>query len=223
MSVFEIRQVFGLLFERHGPQGWWPGGSVLDIVAGAVLVQNTRWRNAELGINRLRAAGIEDIHALTDIGERQLADIIRPAGTYRVKAARLQGLCRWLTSEGPDWLEQLECMATAELRRCLLSVAGIGPETADVLLVYLFKRPVFIADAYARRILRRLDARNPDGYEAVRQRIEAGMNGSTQEFNELHALLVRHAKEYCRVTPVCAQCVLARHCAHARSGKLVLG
>lgn len=206
----ELRALQSRLLAAHGPQRWWPAETRFEVLVGAVLTQNTAWTNVEKAIANLRAAGLLEAGAILAAGER-LPEAIRPSGTFNVKAERLRALCRWFVAGGG--FAGLDARPTAELRHELLAVRGIGRETADAILLYAFERPVFVVDAYARRILGRLGllAGEP-GYEALRAAVEAAAPGETGWFNELHALLVAHAKAHCRSRPLCGGCALQPEC-----------
>lgn len=207
-----IRTLQARLLDHYGPQGWWPGDSPFEILAGTILVQRTRWRNAELALGNLSAAGLLSPSGIESCPTGKLQRLIRPAGFYRQKARSLQGVAKWiLANAGIDGLRSL---STPGLRRQLMALAGVGQETADCILLYVFDRPVFIADAYARRLLIRLGWVSGD--EAADYRRLAGLMGSVEGdsdfFNELHALIVAHGKAVCRQRPACERCILRKHC-----------
>ena len=209
-----LQWVYSRLFTHFGHQHWWPGDSPFEVMVGAILTQNTAWKNVEKAIANLKAneALSADIMAATP--RSQLAEWLRPSGYFNIKAERLQTFCRWLLE--PDKLQHLEQLPTLELRHALLSVKGVGPETADDMLLYAFERPVFVIDAYTRRLFSRLELISGDeGYETLRALVE-GTFGQRENpvgiFNEFHALIVVHAKEYCRKLPQCPGCPLAGRC-----------
>lgn len=211
IAAATLRQRQATLLAFYGPQDWWPATTRFEVLVGAVLTQNTAWTNVEKAIANLKAAGLLDAQALLALPEADLGQIIRPAGTYNVKAKRLQALCRWFVEQGG--FEGLDTWSTPFLRAALLGVHGVGRETADAMLLYAFDRPVFVVDAYARRILGRLGLieGEPD-YETLRASVEDAAPGDTDWFNELHALLVTHGKVHCRPRPRCAGCPLAAVC-----------
>lgn len=211
LTAQTLRELYDNLLATYGPQHWWPARERFEILVGAVLVQRTTWTSAAAALQRLR-----DDNALTAEGilaHTALADAIRVAGPHHVKAQRLRNLCRWFVQAGG--FEGLEEQSTDTLRRALLAVHGIGPETADVIVLYALKRPVFVADAYAFRVLGRygwLSERT--SYARLRSRIEAIGPGDAAFYNELHALIVAHGKQVChKQSPNCATCVLAPCCA----------
>lgn len=207
-SVYRtIRLIFDRLYRRFGPQHWWPARTDFEICVGAVLTQNAAWSGVELAIARLRQQGLLNLNGISQLKSSLLAQLIRPAGCYRVKAKRLKALVKWLQEHGG--LAALRQLPTARLRRELLQCYGVGPETADSILLYALKRPVFVVDAYTRRILSRhgiIDGREP--YETVQQLFVRALPRSTRVYNEYHALLVRLAKTCCRSQPRCIGCPL---------------
>jgi endonuclease-3 related protein len=201
--------VYDRLLAAFGPQHWWPGESPLEVMVGAVLVQNTSWRNVERAIANLRDADLMEPRTLYSLAESELAELIRPAGYFQVKARRLHNLLRLVVDEYDGSLEAMFRTDVSTLRNELLGVSGIGPETADAILLYAAGRPVFVADAYARRVLvrHRLLPRAA-GYEQARAFLEAHLPSDPALFNEFHALLVAAAKSHCRTAPRCQTCPL---------------
>ncbi len=183
-------------------------------MVGAVLTQNTAWTNVERGLERLKEhLGANDLgpHAILALPEAELAECLRPVGYFNVKARRLRAFCDAYLAAGER--EALSRLTTAELRHRLLAIPGVGPETADDMLLYAFDRPVFVVDAYTRRLLSRLGLLvGTEGYEAIRQGLEGALGPDTALFNEYHALIVRHGKEICRPKPRCGACCLAHRC-----------
>lgn len=209
-GILPARAVFAALHRRWGPQQWWPARTRAEMIIGAILTQNTAWPNVEQALRRLRAAGalhFDRLHAATPA---EVEEWIRPAGTFRVKARRLRAFTHLLCSEFGGSLDVLFRLATPALRARLLAVHGIGPETADCILLYAARRPVFVVDAYARRVLGRHGWSVPgEPYDAVAHRFTDQMAADAPLFNEYHALLVRLAKEHCRAQPRCEECPLA--------------
>lgn len=207
--------VYKQLFKQYGPQQWWPAETPFEVMVGAVLTQNTAWTNVEKAITNLKSAGALSPEAISSADHETLAEWLRPSGYFNIKASRLQNFCRWYLEQGA--LEGLSQISDKALRHALLSVNGIGPETADDMLLYAFERPVFVIDAYTRRIFSRLGLIEHDsGYELLRHHFETGLQNEQNRlalFNEYHALIVIHAKEHCRVKPQCAGCPLRRGCA----------
>lgn len=204
-----LLRLYEALLERFGPQGWWPARSTFEVVVGAILTQGTAWVNVERAIRRLRAAGALRPTALRALGLRRLAVLVRPAGYYRVKARRLRAFLRHLDRRHRGDLRRWLRQPTAALRAELLAVPGIGPETADSILLYAAGRPVFVVDAYTRRILTRHRVVPPQTDAArVQALFHRHLPRDPALFNEYHALLVRVAKEYCRARPRCEGCPL---------------
>lgn len=198
------------LLRRFGPQAWWPGRTPFEIAAGAILTQHTAWTNAARAIAALRARRLLGADRVAALGVAELARVIRPSGTYRLKARRLQAFARWLLRHyGGRW-PAVRRAPLGPLRRGLLAVPGLGPETVDAILLYAAGRPVFVADAYVRRVLARHRLlRVGAGYEAARAFVEAHLPSDPALFNEFHALLVAAGKRHCRTEPRCAGCPLA--------------
>jgi len=208
-----------LLAQAYGPQRWWPTqdrhNPRFEILIGAVLTQHTAWINVEITIGALREAG--PLTPETLLAHVDLPALIRRAGPHNVKAKRLHALCAWFVARGGfDALSQLD---TGTLRRELLALHGIGHETADVILLYAFGRPIFVADAYAFRIMERYGwASGPRNYERLRQRVEAaGPADDATFYDALHALIVAHAKQRChKRAPDCRHCMLQPRCRFGR-------
>jgi endonuclease III related protein len=183
------------LLGRFGPQCWWPARTPFEVAAGAILVQHTAWTNAARAIDALRARGLLTAAAVAAMPETSLATVIRPAGTYRLKARRLHSFSRWVLDRFGGSFRPMRGAPLAALRRDLLTVSGLGPETVDAILLYAADRPVFVADAYARRVLAQhglLPA--TASYEEARAFVEAHLPSDPALFNELHALLVAAGK-----------------------------
>ena len=206
-----LRDVFDRLDAAYGPQHWWPGDSSFEIMVGAVLTQNTAWSNVERAIANLKGAGALSVEAMLAMPVDELATLIRPAGYFNVKARRLRALLEWIRLKGG--VDALAVSPDDRLRSGLLGVHGVGPETADDMMLYAFHRPVFVIDAYTRRILGRLGLVEPKAdYETLRGMIEAELGLNVSLFNQFHALIVAHGKDVCRPKPRCGQCVLASDC-----------
>lgn len=204
-----ILEIYDRLFRRYGPQGWWPARTRTEVVVGAILTQNTAWSNVERAIDNLRQARVLTWRALRDLPERELTELIRPSGTYEVKAKRLGSFVRYLWENHNGSLRSLLIGELKTARRRLLSIHGIGPETADAILLYAGNRPTFVVDAYTRRILRRHHlCHEKADYETVRRLFHAALPADPRLFNEYHALLVAVGKNHCRKSARCEGCPL---------------
>ncbi len=201
--------IYHRLYGAYGPQHWWPGDTPLEIAVGAILTQNTSWTNVEKAIAVLKTHRLLSLKRLTRLSPAELAPLIRSAGFYNIKAARLATFLRWLEARGS--FPGLRRIPTRTLRPLLLACNGIGPETADSVLLYALGRPVFVVDAYTRRIMARYGLiAGDEPYESLRLMSESSLPHSRRLYNEYHALLVRLAKTNCRARPVCDSCPLAR-------------
>ncbi len=201
--------IYRRLYDRFGPQHWWPGQMPFEVIVGAILTQNTNWTNVEKAIGNLRHAGALSPEGLRALAVEELAELIRPAGYYNVKARRLANFMGWLFDSCGGNLDALADRNPSMLREQLLGIHGIGPETADSILLYAFGMPVFVVDAYTCRILgRHRLLEGPADYESVREMMESLVPRDPALYNEYHALLVRLGKEYCKTRPRCAGCPL---------------
>ena len=202
-------RLYAALVERFGHQHWWPGRTPYEIAVGAVLAQHTAWPNAARAVEALRAQRLLTPTRVATLEASLLAGVIRSAGTPRVKARRILALTRWLVESMGGNFSRLRTAPLVALRRRLLDIPGLGPETADAILLYAAGRPVFVADAYTRRILsrHRLIGRTA-GYEETRAWLEAHLPSDPALFNEFHALFVAVGKSNCRTAPSCEDCPL---------------
>jgi len=207
----QLTEIYQLLFERFGPQHWWPGQTEFEIITGAILTQNTNWANVEKAIANLKAADCLSPERLYNLEVSRLAELIRPAGYYNIKAKRLRNFLDWLNCNYDGRLTNLENLDTGQLRAELLAIKGIGRETADSILLYAFDREVFVVDAYTARVAFRHSLIDPAAdYEQLRYLFQSSLPADTQLFNEYHALLVRVGKEFCRPRPKCRGCPLEK-------------
>jgi endonuclease III related protein len=205
-----LQHSYDHLLAAFGPQQWWPGGSPFEIMVGAVLVQNTAWRNVERAIANLRDADVMELHALYALPPAELAELIRPAGYYQVKARRLRNLLQFIIERFDGSLDTMFSTSLATLREELLSINGIGPETADAILLYAGGLPTFVVDTYTHRVLARHGWIGYDaGYDEIKDLFESTLPAEVPLYNEYHALLVRVGKDYCRRSaPRCEECPL---------------
>lgn len=198
------------LLRQFGPQGWWPARTRLEVILGAILTQNTTWQNAAQAISRLRDAGLLSWSGLRQAQLPRLEMCIRPAGYFRQKARTIRTFIAWLDAVHHGSLDALFRQPPEVARAQLLAVRGLGPETADAVLLYAGKLPFFVADAYTRRVLarHRLIAQG-DGYSAAQQFLHRHLPPNQRLFNEFHALLVETGKRHCkRQAPACQGCPL---------------
>lgn len=206
----KIRRIYRLLEAHFGDLGWWPAKSRFEVIVGAILTQNTAWVNVEKAIKALKKEKLMSVRGLAEASPARVEAAIRPTGYFRVKSSRLKTVCRFLLGECGGKIELLRKRDTAELRDKLLSVKGIGPETADSILLYAVDKPVFVVDAYTRRIFSRHGLVKEDvGYEELRAMVEAVFPGEKRVFDQFHACLVETAKNYCRKKAgLCGECPL---------------
>jgi endonuclease-3 related protein len=205
-----LRAYYEALFTAHGPQHWWPGRTPFEIILGAILTQNTSWTNVEPAIANLQREKLLTPGAIETVSFARLARLIRSSGYFRQKAKKLKAFVRFLRREYQGSLLKMFRMPTPALRDQLLAVHGIGPETADAILLYAGNHPVFVVDAYTRRILERHRlAETSNSYEHIRQLFERSLPSDPALYNEFHALLVHTGKHYCRArNPHCGDCAL---------------
>lgn len=204
-----LLKIYRRLFKHFGPQHWWPGETVEEIIIGAVLTQNTNWGNVERAIENLKRADALSLRKIVALEPETLSALIRPSGYYNIKAKRLWAVADYFVRRCDTDFSVLETIPTEKLRGELLSVHGVGRETADSILLYALNRPVFVVDAYTLRVGRRHGfLSDKDDYESARALFERSIKRDVQPYNEYHALLVRLGKEYCRPRPRCAACPL---------------
>jgi endonuclease-3 related protein len=213
-----MSEYYNQLSAALGPQHWWPAQTQFEIVVGAILTQNTSWTNVEQAIANLRSARMLFPLAMLKASTPRLARLIRPSGYFRQKAKKLKAFCKFLSAEYGGSLTRMFRTPTAELREKLLGVFGIGPETADSILLYAGKHPVFVVDTYTKRILQRHGWVNEKAsYDEVQQLVLADFPGEAAHYNELHALFVQVGKNWCRGREaLCSQCPLERFLKESR-------
>lgn len=203
-----------LIYERlhasFGPQHWWPAKTPFEVMVGAILTQNTNWLNVEKAINNLKKNKLLEPQKLYRLSHRRLASLIRPAGYYNIKAKRLKSFLKFLLEYHRGKKKDMSLGQTPILRQQLLSVNGIGPETADSILLYALNKPVFVVDAYTKRILSRHRVIKEDtGYDEVQNLFMTNLKKDAKLFNEFHALLVKLGKDFClKSRPKCQICPL---------------
>jgi endonuclease-3 related protein len=215
-----LPQYYDALFRAYGEQHWWPGRTLFEVIVGAILVQNTNWVNAASAIANLRHAKLLTPSAMDKVPQAKLARLVRSSGYFRQKARKLKAFVKFLRTGHRGSLAAMFRTPTAKLREQLLGVHGIGPETADSIRLYAGNHPVFVVDAYTRRILQRHGlAHGKESYEEIRGLFEKSLPNDPQLFNDFHALIVHTGKNYCRArAPLCSQCALRPFLPHPIEG-----
>ena len=239
-TLDSIRRYYLALLRRWGPQNWWPAQSRFEVIIGAILTQNTAWGNVEMAITNLQRARVLSVKGIREIAQPELEQLLRPSGYFRQKSQRLKTFVEFLDRRYGGSLDRMFAEPTAKLRSELLALSGVGPETADSILLYAGHHPMFVVDAYTRRILERHGIIGlKTGYEEIRALVEQSIsqanpeslqvesvegdprhpvsrmssrrcNDLVQHYNEFHALIVRTGVEFCRSTARCAGCPLQK-------------
>lgn len=205
-----LMDIYEALYTFYGPRNWWPADSAFEVLVGAVLTQNTNWLNVTKAISTLRDRGLLSFAALRDIEHQQLAECIRPSGYYNLKATRLKNLLNMIEHSYSGSLDGLLQEETQVARQRLLEVKGVGPETADSILLYAGDHPLFVVDAYTHRIFSRHSLLPEEcDYQTAQDLFMDNLEPDPQLFNEYHALIVRAAKDFCKKSqPLCEGCPL---------------
>ncbi len=202
--------IYHSLYKAFGPQHWWPGDTPFEVVVGAILTQNTNWGNVEKAINNLKSQKPFNAKALHKMQEKQLADLIKPTGYFNVKAKRLKEFLNFLMNHYEGSMKKMRAEDKRTLRKKLLSVNGIGPETADSILLYALEKPVFVIDTYTKRIMQRHKiAPEKATYHELQELFHENLPQKTKRYNEYHALFVKLGKDYCKTKPKCEGCPLS--------------
>lgn len=211
-----LRGIYGLLRARFGPAGWWPAKTPFEVCLGAILTQNTAWTNVEKALHAIRTRRLLSHRALHPLRVTAIARLIRPSGTFQVKARRVRAFLDFLESEYGGVAERMASSRAVALRAALLRVHGIGPETADCIVLYAAGLPSFVVDAYTRRVFGRLGLlRGGESYDEVQRLFHDHLPADAALFNDYHAQIVVLAKQICRKVPLCASCPLDAVCARA--------
>ncbi len=209
MSRQKLMDIYERLYRHYGPQGWWPGQTPFETIVGAILTQNTNWNNVEKALRNLSAQAALSPEKLQAMSAENIAQLIRPAGYFNLKAQRLKCFLDWLFKKHGGSIETLGTLPVSTLREQLLAIKGIGPETADSICLYAFGKPVFVVDAYTARIFGRHGFLEPGcGYQEIQDLFHASLEKDPRLFNEYHALIVRLGKDHCKRKPVCNGCPL---------------
>lgn len=205
----KLETIYKKLYKAFGPQHWWPGDTPFEVAVGAILTQNTNWGNVEKAINNLKSAKALNAKKIHEMPVNELAGLIRPAGYFNVKAKRLKAFIDFLVSEYSGSMERMKKGDLHTLREKLLSVHGIGPETADSILLYALDKPIFVIDAYTKRVLSRHGIMAHDeSYNSFQELFHSAVKNNSKVYNEYHALFVRVGKTYCKPKPACSECPL---------------
>ncbi len=217
--MISLQNLFDRLYKYYGPQRWWPADSPFEVIVGAILTQNTNWHNVEQAIENLRSEDALDPTSIRSLSTSELEAMIRPSGFFRQKAVCLQRFTSLLFNDFAGDLQRLFSLPLTELREWLLKQNGIGPETADAIVLYAAEKPSFVVDVYTHRILERIGIETGrQQYEQTRALFMAALPNIPELFNEYHALMVRLAKEFCRKrTPLCRSCPLLSCCRYGQS------
>jgi endonuclease-3 related protein len=204
-----LLDIYHRLLACYGSQHWWPAREPFEVIVGAILTQSAAWTNVEKAINNLKNTEKLSPEALRHLPKLELARLVYPCGYYNVKARKLKTFAGWLAEQYDDNLDKLFAQDIDSLRRQLLTIYGIGEETADSIILYAGNKPIFVIDAYTRRIIGRLGlAPRSNSYSAYQRLFMANLKADARLFNEYHALLVRLAKDVCRKHPICQSCCL---------------
>lgn len=207
MNILE--KIYRKLYRTFGPQHWWPGDTPFEVAVGAILTQNTNWGNVEKAIKNLKGARALNAKTLHEIPVQGLATLIKPAGYFNIKAKRLKAFIDFLVEYYQGSVKKMKGEGLDALREKLLSVNGIGPETADSILLYALEKPIFVIDAYTKRVLSRHKIMDHDeSYDSFQLLFHSSMKRDLQLFNEYHALFVAVGKTFCRPNPQCEKCPL---------------
>ena len=211
MTGQKLMHMFDLLVAHFGPQDWWPAETDLEMMVGAVLTQNTNWKNVERAIENLKTKGLLTVNALCSMPMEVLAQEIRPAGYYNIKARRLMNLIHFIRDQYGEDLSEFFRDEIQIMREGLLSVNGVGPETADSILLYAARRPVFVIDSYTHRILKRHGMSEEQAtYYELQELFMDHLPEDQELYSEFHALIVQTGKNYCKRKPLCLHCPLEK-------------
>jgi endonuclease III related protein len=209
MPEKKLVRIYDALYTSFGPQYWWPGETQFEVAVGAILTQNTNWGNVEKAIKNLKAKRLLRPSALHNLLHENLAELLRPAGYFNIKAKRLKNFVWFLMENYQGSMKLMKKEPLQAIRNKLLEVNGIGPETADSIILYALEKPVFVIDAYTKRVLSRHNILGVDeSYGFYQDLFHSNLKKNIRLFNEYHALIVKLAKENCRTRPLCSGCPL---------------
>ncbi|MEW6557055.1 MAG: endonuclease III domain-containing protein [Elusimicrobiota bacterium] len=217
-----LYQIYKKLLKHFGPQGWWPIGGIynpakkhfsdnekFEIMVGAILTQNTAWNNVEKALSNLRNTNLLDTEKISKISLRKLQTLIKPSGFYKQKAFRLRNFAKYISRTNVRFREIT--------REALLSLNGIGPETADSILLYALEKPYFVVDAYTKRLVKRLGILDGNDYDIVQKFFQKNLPQNIEIYKEYHALIVTIAKQFCKKIPECKKCPVLSDCEYGMS------
>ena len=211
-SLTSPYELYKFLLSHFGPQHWWPAETPFEVVVGAILTQQVAWKNAEKAIENLKNANVLDLCKISNLSLEKLEVYLKPTGFYRQKAKRLKDICSYISKEYNSNLKRLFNKETCSLRAELLSLNGIGPETADSIILYAAEKPSFVIDTYTKRICKRLQLTDDLDYEPLKKFFENSLPKNVEIYKEFHALIVELGKNYCKTKPVCKNCPLSKKC-----------
>ncbi|MCX8178672.1 MAG: endonuclease [Candidatus Aenigmarchaeota archaeon] len=211
----KFAEIYERLFDEFGEQHWWPGETEFEVIVGAILTQQASWKNVEAAIKNLKKNKVLDERIIYNIELKKLEELVKPSGFYRIKAKRLKNFVNFLFEKYDGSLEKLFKLEKNELRKVLLSVNGIGKETADSIVLYAANKPSFVIDAYTIRIFTRLGVLKEKEYDKVKAAFENSLPQDVQLYKEYHALIVHLGKNICKTKPLCGMCPLKGMCEYA--------
>jgi endonuclease-3 related protein len=209
MPITEIQNIYKILYGYYGDLGWWPADTAFEVMVGAVLTQNTAWRNVEKALGRFEGRLSPEL--LMDLSVEELEDIIKPAGFYRQKSKYLKELTRWFMSYHSD-IGLIKKHSLPDIRSELLHVKGVGNETADSILLYALDLPSFVVDAYTRRLFERIPIEAGKAYGEIKSFCESELDRDPEIYKSFHAFIVQNGKDHCRKKPICRGCPLEEMC-----------
>jgi len=213
----KLLSIYKKLYAHFGPQKWWPADTAFEVIIGAILTQNTNWKNVEKAISNLKSAKVLNPKAILESRKSKIEKLLKPSGYYRQKAKKLTIFVKHLFVKYKGKLNLMFDKSTNQLREELLAIHGIGPETADSIILYAAGKRSFVVDAYTKRIGNRIGLYQTVDYHEIKAYFEKNLPRSLEIYKEYHALLVELAKNYCRSTPLCKPCPLSKSCKFSRS------
>jgi len=217
-----LLKIYDKLLNHFGNQNWWPADTKFEVIVGAILTQQTSWKNVEKSIKNLKNENVLEPKKLFNLPVKTLEILIRPSGFFKVKSKRLRSFLEFFVENYDGNLDKMFELSLNDLRNNLLSVHGIGPETCDSIILYSGDKPVFVVDAYTLRLCERYPIIKSKKYEEVREFFEKNLSKDVNLFKEFHALIVELGKNYCKIKPICEKCPLNEGCKHEISNNDML-